>query len=177
MTISEKQPLDNLFIRHIKNKNVNSKQQINNNRDKIIEKEDNHNGLEVKNQALMLFKEKNFEAAKNQFKLALQFLMVGSKNYSSVKEQYKQDVLDVFHHLVQCSLMASEWKDARDYCTNILDIDTKNIKALQQRATANKHLDDIDESILDLERALELDPSNKSIKQSLKNYKKKNNST
>ncbi|WOG85978.1 hypothetical protein DCAR_0105171 [Daucus carota subsp. sativus] len=58
-------------------------------------------------------------------------------------------------------------------CTKVLEIDSKNVKALYRRAQAYINLVDLDLAEFDIKKALEIDPANRDVKLEYKVLKEK----
>ncbi|KAM9988729.1 hypothetical protein ACTFIY_004775 [Dictyostelium cf. discoideum] len=144
--------------------NGNQNNNINNNEKKFLSE-----FLRLKVEGNQLFKVKEFEKANQRFK-QLNNLILSNKQISN-EIISKEQMIENLQTQIQCCLLTNDWKTSLESCTKLLEFDPNNLKAYQQRAKSYKHLKDYDESILDLERVLELDPKNKSAKLELKNIK------
>ncbi|GJY96717.1 ribonuclease H-like domain-containing protein [Tanacetum coccineum] len=61
---------------------------------------------------------------------------------------------------VACKLKLRDYKQAVKLCPKVLDADSKNVKALYQRAQAYIQIVDLDLAEMDIKKALEIDPDN-----------------
>ena len=64
-------------------------------------------------------------------------------------------------------LKKKDYASVIGYCTNILKMDEKNVKALVRRGTAHSRASNFKLATADFVKANELDPKNKQIKQAL----------
>ncbi|KAN0014513.1 hypothetical protein ACTFIU_000831 [Dictyostelium citrinum] len=144
------------------NNNINNN---NNNEKKFLSE-----FLRLKVEGNQLFKVREFEKANQKFK-QLNNLISSNKKQISNEIITKDQLIEYLQIQIQCCLLTNDWKTSLEACTKLLELDPNNLKAFHQRATSYKHLKDYDESILDLERLIELDPKNKSAKSELKNIK------
>jgi FK506-binding protein 4/5 len=72
-----------------------------------------------------------------------------------------------------CKLKLKEYKQAEKLCTKVLELESKNVKALYRRAQAYINLADLDLAEFDIKKALEIDPDNRDVKLEYKTLKEK----
>ncbi|ONM24603.1 Defective in cullin neddylation protein [Zea mays] len=72
-----------------------------------------------------------------------------------------------------CKLRLNDYKEAKELCTEVLESDNTNVKALYRRAQAHMHLVDLDLAEADIKKALEIDPDNRDVKMGYKRLKEK----
>eukprot|EP00253_Pinus_taeda_P010789 PITA_10789 len=72
-----------------------------------------------------------------------------------------------------CNLKLKEYREAAKLCSKVLEVDSKNVKALYRRAQAYIETADLDQAESDLKKALEIDPSNRDVKIEYKTLKEK----
>ena len=60
-----------------------------------------------------------------------------------------------------CKLKLKDYKEAVKLCTKVLDIDSRNVKALYRRAQAYIQLVELELAEQDIKKALEIDPDNR----------------
>eukprot|EP00253_Pinus_taeda_P020006 PITA_20006 len=72
-----------------------------------------------------------------------------------------------------CNLKLKEYREAAKLCSKVLEVDSKNVKALYRRAQAYIETADLDQAESDLKKALEIDPSNRDVKMEYKTLKEK----
>jgi len=75
-------------------------------------------------------------------------------------------------NVAQCYLKSEKYKKAIEHCNKALEIDSKSIKGLWRRGNAWMESGEFEKSRLDLARALEIEPDNKSVKASQMRLKK-----
>jgi len=73
----------------------------------------------------------------------------------------------VFLNLAACHTKCSDWTAVVWTCGKVLEVDTKNLKALYRRAVAYSSMMQYDDSIQDLLNAQNVDPSNTAVKNEL----------
>ncbi|KAG6478260.1 hypothetical protein ZIOFF_061695 [Zingiber officinale] len=72
-----------------------------------------------------------------------------------------------------CKLKLKNYKEAEKLCTKVLELESRNVKALYRRAQAYIQLADLDLAELDIKKALEIDPENRDVKIEYKALKEK----
>eukprot|EP00253_Pinus_taeda_P010812 PITA_10812 len=72
-----------------------------------------------------------------------------------------------------CNLKLKEYREAAKLCSKVLEVDSKNVKALYRRAQAYIETADLDQAESDLKKELEIDPSNRDVKMEYKTLKEK----
>lgn len=77
------------------------------------------------------------------------------------KQQAKALKINCNLNNAACKLKLKQYKKAVKLCTKVLDIDSRNIKALYRRAQAYIKLVDLDLAEIDVKKALEIDPDNR----------------
>lgn len=60
-----------------------------------------------------------------------------------------------------CKLKLKDYKEAVNLCTTVLELDSRNIKALYRRAQGYIQLVELDLAEMDIQKALEIDPDNR----------------
>jgi peptidylprolyl isomerase len=60
-----------------------------------------------------------------------------------------------------CKLKLKDYKEAAKLSTKVLEMDSRNVKAMYRRAHAYLETADLDLAELDIKKALEIDPDNK----------------
>lgn len=118
----------------------------------------------VKQKGTDFFKQGKYKLAMRYYKKISEFL----ENESSLEDEQKaqREALLLAGHLntALCLLKDKSDLEARDECDKALKLDPRSEKALFRRATARVNLQDYVEAIHDLQRVLEIDPSNKAAK-------------
>uniref|UniRef100_A0A7S2REJ1 peptidylprolyl isomerase n=1 Tax=Rhizochromulina marina TaxID=1034831 RepID=A0A7S2REJ1_9STRA len=82
-------------------------------------------------------------------------------------------LVDCGNNLALAHLRLDDPKKAEDACIAVLSLDPANVKALYRAGVATKLMGRYDEARLALDRALELDPSNKAVVKELRNLQAK----
>ncbi|XP_050372338.1 peptidyl-prolyl cis-trans isomerase FKBP62-like [Argentina anserina] len=120
-----------------------------------------------------LFKAAKFERASKRYEKAVKFVEYDSSFGDDEKQQAK--VLKITCNLndAACKLKLKQYKQAEKLCTKVLELDSRNVKALYRRAQAYIQLVDLDLAELDIKKALEVDPNNKDVKLEYKLLKEK----
>lgn len=126
-----------------------------------------------KEEGNVLFKAGKYERASKRYEKAVKFIEYDSSFSEEEKQQAK--VLKVFCNLnnAACKLKLKEYKQAEKLCTKVLEIDSRNVKALYRRAQAYIQLVDLDLAEVDIKKALDIDPDNRDVKQEYKFLKEK----
>ncbi|KAG7995338.1 hypothetical protein I3843_01G103700 [Carya illinoinensis] len=120
-----------------------------------------------------LFKATKYERASKQYEKAVRFI---DHDFSFSDEEKKQaKVLKITCNLnnAACKLKLKDYKQAERLCTKVLEIDSRNVKALYRRAQACIQLVNLDLAELDIKKALEIDPDNMDVKLEYKILKEK----
>ncbi|KAJ8484099.1 hypothetical protein OPV22_016584 [Ensete ventricosum] len=120
-----------------------------------------------------LFKLGKHAKASERYEKAAKYIEYDSSFSDEEKKQSK--VLKVTCNLnnAACKLKLKDYKQAEKLCTKVLDIDSRNVKALYRRAQAYMHLCDLDLAEQDIKKALEIDPDNRDVKMEYKILKEK----
>lgn len=120
-----------------------------------------------------LFKAAKYERASKRYEKAVRFIEYDSTFSDEEKQQAK--VLKITCNLndAACKLKLKQYKQAEKLCTKVLELDSRNVKALYRRAQAYIQLVDLDLAELDIKKALEIDPNNKDVKLEYKLLKEK----
>ncbi|KAJ0093364.1 hypothetical protein Patl1_26109 [Pistacia atlantica] len=120
-----------------------------------------------------LFKAGKYDRASKRYDKAVKFIEYDSS--FTDEEKQKTKVLKITCNLnnAACKLKLKEYKQAEKLCTKVLEIDSRNVKALYRRAQAYIQLADLDLAELDIKKALEIDPNNRDVKLEYKLLKEK----
>ncbi|KAL5997213.1 70 kDa peptidyl-prolyl isomerase [Asimina triloba] len=120
-----------------------------------------------------LFNVGKYARASKRYEKAAKF--VEYDNSFSDEEKKQSKVLKVTCNLnnAACKLKLKEYKEAEKLCTKVLEIESRNVKALYRRAQAYIQLADFDLAELDIKRALEIDPDNREVKLEYRTLKEK----
>ncbi|RWR79920.1 peptidyl-prolyl isomerase-like protein [Cinnamomum micranthum f. kanehirae] len=120
-----------------------------------------------------LFKVGKYARASKKYEKAAKFIEYDSSFSEEEKKQSK--VLKATCNLnnAACKLKLKDYKEAVKLCSKVLEIDSRNVKALYRRAQAYIQLVDLDLAELDIKKALEIDPDNRDVKLEYKTLKEK----
>ncbi|KAH0638199.1 hypothetical protein KY289_038114 [Solanum tuberosum] len=133
-----------------------------------------------KEEGNVLFKAGKYVRASKRYEKAVSFIEYDSSFSDDEKQQVKLLKVSCNLNNAACKLKLKEYKEAAKLCSEVLEIDSKNVKALYRRAQAYIQLVDLDLAELDIKKALEIDPDNRDVrleykvlKEKIKEYNKK----
>ncbi|PSR94956.1 Peptidyl-prolyl cis-trans isomerase [Actinidia chinensis var. chinensis] len=120
-----------------------------------------------------LFKAGKYVRASKRYEKAVKYIEYDSSFSEDEKKQAK--VLKVTCNLndAACKLKLKDYKQAEKLCTKVLELDSRNVKALYRRAQAYINLADLDLAEFDIKKALEIEPDNRDVKLEYKALKEK----
>ncbi|KAL6978861.1 Peptidyl-prolyl cis-trans isomerase fkbp65 [Sarracenia purpurea var. burkii] len=120
-----------------------------------------------------LFKAGKYTRASKRYEKAVKYIEYDTSFSEEEKKQAK--VLKVTCNLnnAACKLKLKEYKEAEKLCTKVLELDSRNVKALYRRAQAYINLSDLDLAEFDIKKALEIEPDNRDVKLEYKTLKEK----
>ncbi|XP_072972118.1 70 kDa peptidyl-prolyl isomerase-like [Typha angustifolia] len=126
-----------------------------------------------KEEGNVLFKLHKYARASKRYEKAAKFIEYDNSFNDEEKKQSK--VLKITCNLndAACKLKLKDYKQAEKLCTKVLELDSRNVKALYRRAQAYIQLADLDLAELDIKKALEIDPDNKDVRLEYKALKEK----
>ncbi|PQM34580.1 70 kDa peptidyl-prolyl isomerase [Prunus yedoensis var. nudiflora] len=110
---------------------------------------------------------------KEEGQCAVKFIEYDSAFGDEEKQQSKMLKITCNLNDAACKLKLKDYKQAEKLCTKVLELDSRNVKALYRRAQAYIQLVDLDLAELDIKKALEIDPDNRDVKQEYKVLKEK----
>ncbi|KAA8550570.1 hypothetical protein F0562_002254 [Nyssa sinensis] len=127
-----------------------------------------------------LFKAGKYVRASKRYEKAAKYIEYDTSFGEEEKTQAKALKVTCNLNDAACKLKLKDYKQAEKLCTKVLDIESRNVKALYRRAQAYINLADLDLAEFDIKKALEIDPNNrdvkleyKTLKEKLKEYNKK----
>ncbi|KAK4732905.1 hypothetical protein R3W88_025893 [Solanum pinnatisectum] len=126
-----------------------------------------------KEEGNVLFKAGKYVRASKRYEKAVSFIEYDSSFSDDEKQQVKLLKVSCNLNNAACKLKLKEYKEAAKLCSKVLEIDSKNVKALYRRAQAYIQLFDLDLAELDIKKALEIDPDNRDVKLEYKVLKEK----
>ncbi|KAJ9169812.1 hypothetical protein P3X46_017962 [Hevea brasiliensis] len=126
-----------------------------------------------KEEGNVLFKGGEYARASKRYEKAVKYIEYTS-SYSD-EEKKQANALKVACNLnnAACELKLKEYTQAEKLCTKVLEIESRNVKALYRRAQAYIQLADLDLAEFDIKKALEIDPENRDVKLEYKKLKEK----
>lgn len=126
-----------------------------------------------KEEGNVLFKAGKYERASKRYEKAVRLIEYDSTFGDEEKQQAKALKITCNLNDAACKLKLKDYKQAEKLCTKVLDLDSRNVKALYRRAQAYIQLVDLDLAELDIKKALEIDPDNRDVKLEYKVLKQK----
>ncbi|MCD7464916.1 Peptidyl-prolyl cis-trans isomerase fkbp65 [Datura stramonium] len=126
-----------------------------------------------KEEGNVLFKAGKYVRASKRYEKAVSFIDYDSSFSDDEKQQAKLLKVSCNLNNAACKLKLKEYKEAEKLCSKVLEIDSKNVKALYRRAQAYIQLVELDLAELDVKKALEIDPDNRDVKLEYKVLKEK----
>lgn len=126
-----------------------------------------------KEEGNMLFKAGKYLRASKRYEKAVKYIEYDTSFGEEEKKQAK--VLKVSCNLnnAACKLKMKDYKEAEKLCTKVLEMESRNVKALYRRAQAYINVADLDLAEVDIKKALEIDPDNKDVKMEYRVLKEK----
>lgn len=124
---------------------------------------------DVKNIGNNLFKGQDWNAAVKKYSKALRYLQVsGEVVEEEQQKKLEPTALSCFLNTAACNLKMQLWQDALDSCSEALELNQKNTKALFRRAQAWQGLKEYSQAMADLKKAQEITPEDKAISNEMK---------
>ncbi|KAJ1407321.1 Tetratricopeptide-like helical domain superfamily [Sesbania bispinosa] len=120
-----------------------------------------------------LFKAGKYERASKRYEKAIRFIEYDSSFSDEEKQQTKALKITCNLNNAACKLKLKDYKQAEKMCTKVLELDSRNVKALYRRAQAYMNLVDLDLAEMDIKKALEIEPDNRDVKIEYKILKEK----
>ncbi|XP_020261572.1 70 kDa peptidyl-prolyl isomerase-like isoform X2 [Asparagus officinalis] len=120
-----------------------------------------------------LFKQGKYARASKRYEKGAKFIEYDSSFSEEEKKQSKALKVSINLNNAACKLKLKEYKQAEKLCTKVLELQSKNVKALYRRAQAYINLADLDLAELDIKKALEIDPDNRDVKLEYRTLKEK----
>ncbi|GLT49524.1 hypothetical protein SLA2020_230760 [Shorea laevis] len=121
----------------------------------------------------VLFKTGKYKRASKRYEKAVNFIDYDSTFSDEEKQQAKLLKVTCSLNNAACKLKLKDYKEAEELCTKVLELDSKNVKALYRRAQAYIHLAEFEVAEVDIKRALEIDPDNRDVRAVYKLLKEK----
>uniref|UniRef100_A0A665V9X7 Peptidyl-prolyl cis-trans isomerase D n=1 Tax=Echeneis naucrates TaxID=173247 RepID=A0A665V9X7_ECHNA len=110
---------------------------------------------DIKNIGNNLFKNQNWKAAVNKYNKAFRYLEVsGDQLEEEAQKKLEPTALSCFLNTAACKLKMQQWQEALDSCSEALELDQTNTKALFRRAQAWQGLKEYSKAMVTFIRAL-----------------------
>lgn len=120
-----------------------------------------------------LFKAGKYGKASKRYEKAVKFIEYDSSFSDEEKKQAKALKITCNLNEAACKLKMKAYKEAEKLCTKVLELDSRNVKALYRRSQAYMNQTDLDLAESDIKKALEIDPDNRDVKVEYKKLKEK----
>lgn len=120
-----------------------------------------------------LFKAGKYTRASKRYEKAVKYIEYDSSFSEEEKKQAKALKVACNLNDAACKLKLKEYKQAEKLCTKVLDLESRNVKALYRRSQAYIQMADLDLAEFDIKKALEIDPDNRDVKLEYRTLKEK----
>ncbi|KAL6054443.1 Peptidyl-prolyl cis-trans isomerase fkbp4 [Balamuthia mandrillaris] len=127
----------------------------------------------MKDEGNALFRAAKFKRAHKKYKQAASYVESDYSFSEEEKQQSKPLKVACYLNMAACDLKLQDWQNCVKNCKKVLELEPCNVKALYRRGQALCYLLEWIDSERDLNRALELDPSNKDVQRQLAVLKRK----
>ncbi|KAF8006789.1 hypothetical protein BT93_K0949 [Corymbia citriodora subsp. variegata] len=117
-----------------------------------------------KEEGNVLFKAGKYARASKRYEKAVKYIEYDTAFSEDEKKQAKALKVACNLNDAACKLKLKDYKEAEKLCTKVLELDSRNVKALYRRAQAYIQLADLDLAEFDIKKALEIDPDNRDVK-------------
>ncbi|CAN6238159.1 unnamed protein product [Urochloa humidicola] len=124
-----------------------------------------------KDEGNLWFKVNKYARASKRYKKALSFIEYDSSFSEEEKQLSKPLKISCKLNNAACKLKLKDYKEAKELCTEVLELDNTNVKALYRRAQAYTFLVELDLAEADIKKALEIDPDNRDVKMGYRRLK------
>lgn len=126
-----------------------------------------------KEEGNILFKAGKYDRASRRYEKAVRYIEYDTSFSDEEKQQSKALKISCNLNNAACKLKVKDYKQAEKLCTKVLELDSRNVKALYRRAQAYIQLVDLDLAEQDIKKALEIDPDNREVKIEYRQLKEK----
>ncbi|CAA7058905.1 unnamed protein product [Microthlaspi erraticum] len=120
-----------------------------------------------------LFKAGKYARASKRYERGVKYIEYDSTFDEEEKKKVKALKIACNLNNAACKLKMKDYKEAAKLSTKVLEMDSRNVKAMYRRAQAYMETADLDLAELDIKKALEIDPYNKEVKMEYKKLKEK----
>ncbi|XP_047972681.1 peptidyl-prolyl cis-trans isomerase FKBP62-like [Salvia hispanica] len=110
------------------------------------------------------FRAGKYERASQRYEKAVGFIVYDLSFSEEEKEQAKVLKASCNLNNAACKLKLKDYKEAKNLCSEVLEADANNVKALYRRAQAYINLVEFELAKKDIKKALEIDPNNRDVK-------------
>ncbi|TKY57910.1 70 kDa peptidyl-prolyl isomerase [Spatholobus suberectus] len=117
-----------------------------------------------KEEGNVLFKGGNYQRAGKKYEKAADFVSEDGSFEDDEQKQAKALRLSCWLNGAACSLKLNDFPEAIKLCSQVLDVEFCNVKALYRRAQAHMETGDFLLADVDIKKALEVDPQNREVK-------------
>ncbi|XP_022768625.1 70 kDa peptidyl-prolyl isomerase-like [Durio zibethinus] len=117
-----------------------------------------------KEEGNVLFKSGNYKRAGKKYDKALDCVSEDGPFGDDELKLVKALRISCWLNGAACSLKLSDFQGAIKLCSQVLDLESHNVKALYRRAQAYMETSDLVSAELDIKKALEADPQNREVK-------------
>lgn len=124
-----------------------------------------------KEEGNLLFKTGKYQQAGKKYEKAADYISEDESFGDDEEKLAKQIRVSCWLNCAACSLKLNDFQGAIKLCSQVLDIEFHNVKALYRRAQAYMETADFFSAELDIKKALETDPQNREVKLIQKNLK------
>ncbi|CAA0838652.1 Peptidyl-prolyl cis-trans isomerase FKBP62 [Striga hermonthica] len=114
-----------------------------------------------------------YQRASKRYEKAISFIDYDSSFSEEEKERAKVLKVSCKLNNAACKLKLKSFKETVKLCSEVLEIDGRNVKALYRRAQAYIDLVELELAEKDIKNALEIDPDNRDVKKEYKILKEK----
>ncbi|KAK3405893.1 hypothetical protein EUGRSUZ_K02110 [Eucalyptus grandis] len=126
-----------------------------------------------KEEGNVIFKAGKYAKASKRYEKAVKYIEYDTSFSEDEKKQAKALKVACNLNDAACKLKLKDYNQAEKLCTKVLELDSRNVKALYRRAQAYIELSDLDLAEFDIKKALEIDPHNRDVKLEYKVLKEK----
>ncbi|KAL9256881.1 Peptidyl-prolyl cis-trans isomerase FKBP65-like protein [Drosera capensis] len=120
-----------------------------------------------------LFKAGKYARASKRYEKGAKCIEYDTSFSDEEKKQSKALKITCNLNNAACKLKLKDYKQAEKLCTKVLELDSRNVKALYRRVQAYIHLVDLELAEIDIKKALEIEPDNRAVKLEYKVLKDK----
>ncbi|XP_015056471.1 70 kDa peptidyl-prolyl isomerase-like [Solanum pennellii] len=127
----------------------------------------------IKNEGNVLFKDGNFQCASRKYEKASKFIQFDHSFNNDEKCRANTLRISCYLNNAACKLKMGEHQEASELCSKVIEYDPCNVKALFRRAQAYLRINELEKAEIDINKALEVDPTNRDVKVMYKELKNK----